>query len=215
MENTPQALPQQNSQLPYSGKSAKRRTVKIVAAVLVSFVVIGILFYFKSLLIAATVDGSPITRLSLINRLEKQSGKSTLDSLITEKLIENEAAKKGIVVSDDEVNQEIKNIEANIVAQGGTFKDALAQKGLTEEVLRSQIKIQKKVEKLLANKIQVTEEEINKFISDSKISVPKEKSAEIKKQAEDQLRNQKLGQEAQQWITMLKAQAKITYYINF
>ena len=110
--------------------------------------------------------------------------------------------------------QEIKNIEANIVLQGGTLKDALAQKNLTEEMLRDQIKIQKKVEKLIADKIQVTQEEIDKFISDSKISVPKEKSAEIKKQAGDQLRNQKINQEAQKLISMLKSQAKITYYIN-
>jgi len=177
--------------------------------------IFAILFYFKGLLVAATVDGKLISRLSVIRQLEKQGGKNALDSLIVEKLIENEAKKKGVVISNDEVDKEIKNIEALITKQGSTLQNVLIQKGLTEETLRTQLRTQKKIEKLLADKIQVTDTEVSRYVLDNKIPLPKGKEAEIKKQVADQLHNKKLNQEAQQWLAGLRVQAKIKYYVNY
>jgi len=54
------------------------KTSVIIAAV----VVIGALaFYYKGLFIAATVNGVPISRLSIIEQLEKSSGKATLEAI--------------------------------------------------------------------------------------------------------------------------------------
>jgi foldase protein PrsA len=197
--------------------AAKRRTIMMAVGIVILGLVIGGLLYVQRVVIAATVDGSPITRLSVIRQLEQQNGKGALDSLITEKLIETEAAKKAIVVSDDEIGEEIKKIEASIVGQGGTLKDALMQKGLTENTLRRQVRIQKEVQKLLADKIKITPGEVSKFISDNKIALPKEKNqeAEMRTQIESQLQNQKFGEEAQKLISALKAQAKIIYYANY
>lgn len=215
MENDASTMSEHNVRSSNSGRGARGRTVKIAVGIVGLGVLIAGVFYSKSLIMAATVDGSIITRLGVIRQLEKQGGKNVLESLITEKLIEHEAAKKAIVISDDEVTQGEKAIEANIAQQGGTLKDALLQKGLTEEDLKKQIKIQKKVEKLLADKIGVTQDEVTKFMTDNKVVPPKGKEAETKTQVEAQLRNQKLGQEAQKWIAALKSQAKITHYVDY
>ncbi len=188
---------------------------KKVAGGIVVLAIIVALFYFKGLLVAASVNGKLISRWSVIHQLEKQSGKSVLNSLIEEKLIELEAKNKKIVISDDEINQEIKKIDTMITQQGGTLQAALAQKGLTEKNLRDQIRTQKEVEKLLADKIQVTDADISKYISDNKIPVPKGKEVDIRAQVANQLHSQKLNQEAVAWLNTLRTQASIIYYVNY
>lgn len=195
--------------------SKKRRAIKIALIIVLAGIIVGGIFYLRSMLVAAVVDGTPISRFSVIRQLEKQGGRGVLDSLIAENLIRQEAAKKGITISDDEVNQDIKAIEAGIVAQGGTLAAALAQRGLTEEDVWNNIRIQKMVEKLLADKVKVTQDDINKFIADNKVAIPKGQEAQIKVQVENQLRNQKLSQEAQLWIAALRAKASITQYVSY
>ena len=103
-----------------------------------------------------------------------------------------------------------------ITAQGGTLEMALAQQGMTEEKLREQITIQKKLEKLLADKVAVTEAEIDTYIKDSKATPPKNvKMEDFRKQIGEQLKGQKFQQEAQKWVSDLTTSAKIKYYVNY
>lgn len=194
----------------------KTKNYKLIAIVIAVAIVLVALFFAKSLLIAATVNGSPISRLSLIRELEKQGGKQALEAIIDQKLIEAELQKKGITASQEEVSEEIKNIEAQISSQGETLLQALAMQGLTEETLREQITIQKKLEKLLADKIVVTDEEIDAYMKDSKVPLPKDiKPEDSKKEISVQIKRQKLQQEAAKWIADLTKNAKIRYYVNY
>lgn len=215
MEDEVSVSPQHDIQSAMGSRSAKRREVKVALAIIVVGIGIGAIFYVRSMLVAAIVDGAPITRLSVVRQLERQGGRGVLDALIAEILIGHEAAKKGITIADDEVNQGVKNLEASIVAQGGTLQAALTQKGLTEDDLRSHIKIQKMLEKLLDDKLRVTEQETGKFIADNKVLLPKGQEAQMRSRVADQIRIQKLNQEAGQIVAALKAQAKITQYVNY
>lgn len=176
----------------------------IIIAIIVPLGVLG--YVFKGFFIAATVDNSPISRLAIIQKIEKSSGKNVLNSLITEKLIQNEARAKKIIVSNDEINAEIKKIEDQIKAQGGAFGAALSAQGMTMDELKKQIILQKQVEKLLGDKLNVTDEEAAKYIKDNKVPVD---------QAKDDLRNQKLNQEASILITTLKSESKIRYFVSY
>jgi len=178
-------------------------------------IVLVISYLFKGVFVAATVNGQPISRLSVIQKLEKQGGKNILDSLITDTLIKNEAKKKGIIISDDEVNQEIKTIEASVTEQGGTLEQALLQQGMTKESLKENVKNQKIIEKLFADKLKVTDAEVNKYIAENETTIPEGNEAEAKKQIMDQLKQQKFQQETQAWVTSLKTAANIKYYVNY
>lgn len=178
-------------------------------------IILVVVYFLKGTFIAATVNGQPITRLSVIQKLEKQGGKNTLDTLVTDTLIKNEAKKKGIFISEDEINQEIKTIEASVTQQGGTLEQALLQQGMTKESLKESVKNQKIIEKLIADKIKVTDAEINKYMADNETTIPEGKEAETKKQIMDQLKQQKFQQEAQAWVTSLKTAANIKYYVNY
>ncbi len=193
-------------------KKPKLLVVVIGSAVILVLVV---LFFAKGIFVAATVNGSPISRLSVISELEKRGGKSALDALISEKLIENEAAKKGVAVTDVEVDEEMEKIEAQITAQGSAFEEALAQQGLTEELLKEEIRIQQLMQKLLADKIAVTNEEVEKYITDNKVTLPKGEEQTAREQIMEQLKDQKLNQEAQLFITNFRNSAKIKYYVNY
>lgn len=186
-------------------------------AIIAGFVLIilTLVYALKSHLIAVVVDGSPISRISIIRKLEKTSGKNLLDSMITEKLIQNEAKARNILVSNDEINEKIKQIENQVVSQGNTLEKVLALEGMSIDDLKRQITIQKDVEKLLADKINVTDEEVTKYIADNKITVPKEQEASLIEQIKDQLKGQKLNSEAKTLVDGLKAKAKIRYFVNY
>lgn len=202
-------------ELPQTNVFDKFKNKNIMYAVVILGIALAGSFLFKGLFIAAMVNGLPISRLSVVQKLEKQGGKNTLDLLVTDKLIKNEAAKKGIVISEDEINQEIKSIEASVTQQGGTLEQALLQQGMNLESLRENIKNQKIIEKLIADKIKVTDAEVNKYIADNETTIPDGKEAETKKQIMDQLKQQKFQQEAQTWVTSLKTAANIKYYVNY
>jgi foldase protein PrsA len=214
MENTTQEnVPVQETET----KKPKTIKIDVRTAVIIGCVVAFFLVAFlaRGYFVAATVNGSPISRLSVIQELEKQGGKTALDSLITQKLIENEANKQNIVVSEEELNAEMQKIEAQVTAQGGTLEQALAQQGMTVESLRNQVRIQQQMQKLLGDKVTVTDEEVQKYITDSKATIPAGEEESAKEQIRDQIRDQKLNQEAQVFITNLRNDAKIKYYVNY
>src|SRR3989339_532185 len=194
-------------------KKPKPLTIAIVVAVILIAVA---LFFAKGIFVAATVNGSPISRLSVIKELEKQGGKQALEAMIDKKLIETELNKQKVTVTKEQIDAEIDKIEAQVTAQGGTLEMALAQQDMTEEKLREQITIQKKLETLLADKVAVTEAEIYTYIKDSKATPPKDvKMEDFRKQIGEQLKQQKFQQEAQKWVSDLTANAKIKYYVNY
>jgi parvulin-like peptidyl-prolyl isomerase len=196
-------------------KSPKVISVKAAIIVAAAIVLLALAFYCKGVFIAATVNGSPVSRLSIISELEKTSGKKALDAVITKKLLSDEAKGKGITVTSDELNAEISKIETQVKAQGGTLDAVLAQQGMTRKDMEEQITFQKILEKLLGDKIAVTDEEAAKLLADSKISIVKGEEEKYKAQAKEQIRGQKLNDAAEAFIESLKSQASIKYFVNY
>lgn len=218
MENTTS----QNNNMPETTKPnyinlkfKKPKPLVIAVGAAVILIIIALVFA-KGLFVAATVNGSPISRWSVIKELEKQGGKQALESIIDKKLIETEINKQKITVIKEEVDGEIKKIEEQVATQGGTLDQALAQQGMTKEKLVEQITTQKKLERLLADKVAVTDAEIDAYIKDSKATLPKDmKMEDFRKKIGDQLKQQKFQTEAQKWVSDLTASAKIKYYVNY
>ena len=217
MENTTSetnSAPQESKS--YVNLKFKKPKPLVIAIGVAVILIIVALFFAKGHFVAATVNGSPISRWSVIKELEKQGGKQALEAIIDKKLIETELNKQKITATKEEVDAEIEKIKAQVASQGGTLEAALAQQGMTEEKLREQITIQKKLEKLLADKVAITDAEIDTYIKDSKATPPKDiKMEDFRKQISDQLKGQKFQQEAQKWVSDLTASAKIKYYVNY
>jgi len=193
-----------------------KRDYTIALVVLLVLLAIAGLNYFKGMFIAATVNGDTITRLEVIRDLEARSGREALDSLVTTKVIHDAAVAQNIVVSQDTLNQEIEKIRVRIEKQGSKLEEILASQGLSMEALLEQLTSQKELEGLLAEKINVTSDEVTQYITDNKIPTPKDMSKEEFEAAiQDQLKSQKLNQEASTWIESAKKAASIQYFAPY
>lgn len=192
-------------------RNLPRRYLYIASAV----ILVALLTYnYKQVFVAAVVNGQPISRLSVIKDAEKESGQQALDILVTKTLIAQEARKNGIYISNQEVQDEITKLEEQNKDQGN-FDDLLAARGLTRESLAENIRLNKILEKL-AGDIQVSDEEIKKYIAENKDQLPESTSeAELRKIAEEGLRDNKREEKTQEIITRIKEQAKINYFVNY
>ncbi len=198
------------------GGMFKKHNVIVFAIGVATALILGALFYSKGIIVAATVNGSPISRLSVVRELEKQGGLQALDALIQKKLIETEIAAKNVSVSDADIDSELKKIDEQMSGQGTTLADALAAQGMTEEDLREQIGVQKKIEALLADKVAVSDEEVENYMKENKLTVPKDaEPEEFKTQLKESLKGQKFQTEAQTWIANLRKEATVNYFVTY
>jgi parvulin-like peptidyl-prolyl isomerase len=190
---------------------------KKLVVISVIILAIGILGYFgKGFLVAAVVNGQPISRISIDAELEKQGGQKVLDSQVTKILINQELAAKKISIPESEVTAEIKKIEDQLKTQNQTLDSALTAQGMTKTELMAQIKIQKSIEKLLGEDVKINEEEIAKFLEENKQYLPEGKSdSEVKQLAVEQLKQQKLDEKFQTWLSGLQSKAKIYKFVKF
>ncbi len=148
-------------------------------------------------------------------KLEKQNGKQVLESLIVQRLIDDAAKQKGVVIADNEIEGEIKVINDQMTSAGTSLKDQLAQQGMTEDDLQKQLTTHLKIEKLLADKIQVSDQEVEAYIKDQKVTLTKGQEAEIRNQVKEQIKENKVQEQTGSLITELKNQAKVKYYVNY
>lgn len=180
-------------------------------------VVVAVLLYvYKGLFIAATVNGQPISRLAVVSQLEQQGGKQELDTLIAESLVLQEAKKRNISIPQSQINSEIASIEAQLKGQGTTLDEALAARGMSRNDLLEQMKIQDLLNKMVGGSVKVSDADVASYISKNKDSLPQGLSdAEMQKQVRAQLEQQQLQNKTQAFLATLQKNAKITYFVNY
>jgi len=194
----------------------KKSFVKYVVLVVV-IVVVGALIYFsRSLFVAAVVNGQPISRLDVVKETEKQSGKQVVDNLVRNALIEQEAKKQNVTVSEQEIDAEIKKIEDQLKKQGQNFDQVLQMQGMTKNDLRKLIKLDKLVGKIVGKDIKISDNDVNKYIEDNKEMLPKNlKDSDLKNQVRDQLKQQVLNKKVSAWLADLQKKANIQYFVQY
>ena len=194
-----------------------QRMPRVYTIIAIALIIIGaLLYYFRGLAVAAVVDGKLISRFSIVRDLEKQAGKPTLDAMVTKILISNEADRQHIVIAKSDVDAEIKKIETGLSSQGQKLDDVLSQQAMTRQDLLDRIDTQKKVEKMLDKDTQVTDKEITDYLDKNKDLFPKDTTADqIKEQALQQLKRQKLSDRYATWLDELHKKAQILYFVNY
>ena len=197
-------------------KIAKNKPAVIALVGILVVLVIFLLYLFKGLFVVAVVNGEPITRLSVVRELEKQSGKSTLDNIITKKLILQEAKKRNVVVTKAEIDSELKKIEENLKSQGTSLDQALQLQGMTKTQLNDEIRIQLSIQRMVESNIKLSDKEINEFITENKDNFPEGLTeAQMKDQAKESLKQQKLQEKTQAFLEDLKKKAKVLNFVNY
>lgn len=187
-----------------------------IALILITGLLIGLLFFFRSLFVAAVVNGQPISRVSVIKETEKQAGKQTINNLVRNTLIEQEAKKQNVTVTEKEINEEIKKVETTLSKQNQKIDQVLAVQGLTRADLKKLIRLDKLVSKMVGKDIKISDKEIDSYIEKNAETLPKEQpEAQLRKSVSDTLRQQQLNQKVQTWLASLQSKAKIQYFIQY
>lgn len=91
----------------------------------------------------AAQQGTPPPAGAALNR-------QALGELVQSAIILRGARQEGITVSDADVDKQVDEIRAQVTAQHGNFDQALAQRGLTLELLRDQVRSQVAAQKVAA-----------------------------------------------------------------
>lgn len=204
------------SKIKFTRFLSKARVKKLAKPLIAIIIITAILLCIRLFVIAALVNWRPVFRTSVIKELEKQSGRDILDSLIDKAIVYQEARVNKIDISKAEIENEISVINELLKKQNLSLDEALTYRGQTKEELKEEIKLQKIIEKILADKITITEEEIGKFFSNNKTLFAKGAQLEdVKETIKQQLSQQKLGVEYKKWIDELRAKAKIFYFVKY
>lgn len=185
---------------------------KNLIATLVVVVLFGLAYLFKDVFIVAVVNGKPIFRWTVVEKLEEQGGAQVLDSLITETLVKQAIKDAGVTVSQADIDGQLKQIEDRLSAQGLTLDQALAQEGITKASLVNDITLQRSAEQMVADKVSVSDAEIDAYIKDNQATLPTNlKGDDLRAAVKQQLYSTKLNDAIQQWVTDLHSKAKILY----
>ncbi len=189
---------------------------KYIFAFLGIIILGALLFLSKELFIAAIVNGEPIPRWTVIQELEKQNGQRTLSALITKTLISQEAKKQGVIISDKEIDEEIKKIDDSVTKQGQKLDQLLATQGLTKKDLREQIRVEKIIAKVLGKEITVTDKEVDEYIEKNKSSFPEDTDIPSEKEnIKKQLEQQKMNEKFQNWLDALQKKSSIVNFVQY
>lgn len=125
----------------------------------------------------ATVNGNPIEKDALYEQLVKTSGQDTLNVMITDEILDQEAEKANIKVTQEELDEEMAVYEESY---GGkeALTAAVESSGLTMEDLTKEMEMYVTIEKLIGPDIEVTDEEIEAYFEENKESLAQTEQVE-------------------------------------
>lgn len=182
-------------------------TKKYLYALLIILAVIGVFFTLSRFWIVAWVDNKPITKFELYSLLEKRDKGKTAEELIVERLLLSEGRKQKQTISDAEVQSEIQKIEQQ---QGGAeqLDQILTAQGLSHEDFNKLVELQLLKQKLFGNGVNITDDDVAKYIEENKESIPpgmladpeSSEAAKLNESVKEQLKQLKVNENFNNWL---------------
>jgi foldase protein PrsA len=144
----------------------KKLVITIVTALVGLAIIAGILLSTKDSVVAKVGDAS-ISEAELQQSLLDQYGADALDVLITNKLIELEADKQKVAVTEEEIEEELAALAESYGGETA-LEEAVVASGMTMNDVRDDIVNYLKTEKLLEPRIEITDEELQTYFDENK-----------------------------------------------
>ena len=205
-------LPPENLLPMESPKPVRRFPLTKVALGVVIIGLIAIFVSNKGLLVAAVVNGQPIFRWQLNSVMASRFGAQTLDSMISQVLVDSEAKKAGVSVSQADIAKKETDLVASL---GGSVSldDVLKYQGMTKGDFEDQLRLQLTVEKLLGKDITITDADIANYIATSGSTLTATDEAGLKEEAKQAIFSLQLNEKLQTWFAEVKAKASILRFL--
>lgn len=189
-------------------ETAKRPRRKRLLILIIILGLVLLAYYKKGWFVAAMVNNQPITNLELQQRLNQLYKDKVLSQMINEKILEQEAAKKSIVISQKAIDDKITETEKQYGGKD-TFESLLSQQGLTRQEFARQTRFQLIVERLFEKEASPSPEEVQKFMDENKSAPEATDEAKFRATAEKSVKQDKLSKIFSEKFQQLKTSAKI------
>lgn len=183
------------------------------------WVAVGLLVLFlvlvaanKGLVLAAVVNGRPIFSWQLNNTLRTRYGQQTLEGMIGERLIADEAKKTGVVVTESDIEEKQKEI-LNSLGTEVKLEDFLKFQGLTEADFNQQLKIQLLVEKLLTRDLTISENDIDAYIATNRAILVATEPAALREEARKAIVGNTVSEKLQGWFLELRQKSNVVKFL--
>jgi foldase protein PrsA len=117
----------------------------------------------------ASVNGTDIDKDALYDKMVASNGAATLDAMISDEIVKQEAKKADVKVTQDEIDAEMKTYEEQY---GGAeaLESAIASSGMTVDQLEGEMENYLLIEKLIGPDIKITDEQIETYFKENKES---------------------------------------------
>lgn len=171
-------------------------------------IAIGIVVSYRGLPIAAIVNRDVVFRREVDRVLYERYGAQTLDGIITERLLAQEAKAKGISVEQAAIEARENEILAQFGATG-SVDEFLSLQGISRDEFQRQLSLNIMVERLLESDIQVSDSEVATYIASNSAMLIATDSAGQREEARTQLRQQKLQGRLFEYLEELRNKAMI------
>lgn len=145
----------------------------VLAAALIIVLIVQPFQKDDSKVAVASVNGTDISKAELYDKLVEAGGEATLQNLITNTLVDQEAKKANITVTDADITAEIEDLKKQFGGEEA-LNNALQQSSMTLDDLKKQMPMQVKIRKLVEPKVTVTDDEITKYFDENKASFNQE-----------------------------------------
>ncbi|MFB5284977.1 peptidylprolyl isomerase [Peribacillus sp. Hz7] len=151
-------------------KNTKLAVWLVGAVVIAALIVVAMITSTAKNETVATVDGSKITKDELYDELVASYGTDTLNTLITNKMIELEVKKQNVTVSDEDIQKEL-DVLIEQYGDEETLKGQLEASGSSMDDLKDDIVQYLQTRKLIEPSIKITDEEIKTYFEENKDSL--------------------------------------------
>jgi foldase protein PrsA len=168
--------------------------------------------------IAAVVNGEKITSEQLRDSVYKWYAPQGIEELIMMRLVDREAKKTGVVVTDAQVKARIADIGKRASSGGNTFEDYLKQNGKTLAYATAMIKMDLQANGILRKITKVTPQEVAEYRKANHILIinveaqegtpqgPAKSQADMEKDAKEKI--EKIAQEIKDGLSFEDAAKK-------
>jgi hypothetical protein len=189
----------------------KRNTRAIIVGVLLVGLIV-LFFFNRGIFIAAIVDGKPIFRWQLNRTMSSRYGQQTLEGMIGETLIADQALREGIVVTQQEVDEKVGEIVAGL-GENIDINRLLELQGMTRSEFENQVRLQLTVERVLTKDLSITEADIAQFEATNAGRFTASDAATMRTQVRQAIVDEYVSNHFQTWFTALKDKASIVRYL--
>jgi foldase protein PrsA len=152
-------------------KMAKNANALKYITILIGLLIVAALTYWglsrSQEKIVARVGPEVITKDELYDFMVQQTGQEALDNLVVKKIIELEAEDQNIKVTADEIDKEVEEL-AEYYGGKDAMTQTLAMYNINLDRVREDVTVNIKLEKIMGQRIKITDEEIQEHFQDNR-----------------------------------------------